>query len=176
MTDEHPDPSGPEEPETPVRATDGEPHLRSVPGGGSAVERADEADTVDPETDPQLNFFTAAGKFNLGAVIKAKIPVEYRLKLEGKSIPAIKGGLIDPYGPPVPIFGSFIVAHYKPVFIRDEDHKVEGVIVYLSLKPTIAQSVESEAGQVLLAEALKGTRIFPVLRDTIDAAPTAETG
>lgn len=173
MADDDATGDNPEEPEEATKATDGKPDLKLA--GGSALERAanEEDPDYDPEKDPQLNFFTN-GKFDLGKVVRAKIPVEYKMKIEGKSIPNIKGGLIDPYGPPVSLFSECVVDSYKPQFIRDENHKVESLVMYVTLKPYVAQAVDTEAGQVLLSESLKGKKIYPALRDMILEADAAE--
>lgn len=164
---------GPEENDAEPSHVDGEPTartpLRAV--GDDAMSRGDAA--PDPDTDPQLNFFLTDGKFDMKKVVKAGLPVEYRLVIQGKSIDSMKGGLIDPYGPPIDMVMSAVVGDYRPTFIRDENRKVEGLIVYCTLKPFIAQDVASEAGQVLLSEALKGKRVFPALREAVAQADAA---
>lgn len=171
------DPDGPTEPDPdePKAATDGKPNGKAdlKLAGGSAMERADGAGDDEPDpNDPQLNFFTN-GKFDIGKVLKSGIEVEYKMTITGKSIPNIKGGLINPYGPSVPLFSDNVVDSYKPTFIRDENRKVEKVVMYVTLKPFIAQAIDTEAGQVLLAESLKGKKIHPALKEVVLAAAAA---
>lgn len=167
--DDHPDPSGPEQPDDDnPRAEDGRPPLRSVSGGngGSAMDRGDAAegagdddgeDKADggEEKDGQFTFFTYENgrKIGLGQLVQRGTPVEVIYEAKGRTLSNVSSaGMFDPFGPPVAMVGDFVVGSYKPTYLRDQDGQVEKVKLYGELKPRRLQSLGTEAGKVLLEE------------------------
>jgi hypothetical protein len=156
------DDPGPERGDEETAATDGEPtSLEEVRKrqGRSVADRA-AANGGDPEPgeegddEPeQWEFFPVEedGKtVTLGKLVKAGTPVEVRYKMTGKSIPNVRGGIMDPYATSALLVADVVVDDVKTQFVRDENQKVEKVIQYVTVKPRIVQNAATEAGRALL--------------------------
>lgn len=147
--------SGPEPAENNGRAKDGAENVRPLRPGAPLAEQAGEPDP-DPEPQKPLFEVEVAGRtIKLGNLIKPSTPVEIRYALTGKSIPFVKGGIIDPYEKSTLLVADCVVDNIKPQFIRDANQEIEKVILYVTLKPRDVQQAFSEAGQVMLAEGAK---------------------
>lgn len=160
------DPAAAGDPVTPAdgegKARDGNVH--QLPGteggrpGAPLEEKADEGADPEEESDGQLVFetFEAGKKVTLGNLVQRGTPVSYRFKVTGKSVPSIKGGLIDPYSTSVPLIADCVVDADTVQYVRDDQQKVKEVIVYMTLKPRQVADLRTEQGQVWLAEMMKG--------------------
>lgn len=153
--DGHPDPTGPEEPEEPTRAEDGNviDHPSSKRSGASLAERAE---TEQEEEDGQQAFVVEDGtKVTLSSLVKRGTPVEVKYRMTGKAIPNSTGGLLDPHKTSHVVLADCVVDDVDIQYIRDGQGRVEKVIQYVTLKPRIVQNALSEAGTVMLQEAIK---------------------
>jgi hypothetical protein len=165
--DGHPDPSGPDEPEEETKARDG--NVREFPGAtktepekekpDALADRTDDDDDGDAAKGPfkqEEIFIEEAGrKLTLGSIVQRGTPISYLFSMEGKSINAIRGGLIDPYDSSILLLADCVVDSYKTQYIRDGDGEVKEVKVYLSVKPRQVAEGLSENAQVWLREAKK---------------------
>lgn len=156
---EYTGPGSAPEPAEGTNTRDGEPsnvvqHPRSN-GGGRPIDESPPAET----DDEQLEFFEAVnpnGKdfaFNdiIAKARRQNLPIEMRFVMTGKSIPSMSG-LLDPYATSHLLLADCVVDHIKPQFIRDENRKVEGLILYCSVKPVGVADARSEQGQAWLKE------------------------
>jgi hypothetical protein len=194
MTDEHPDPTGPEAAEG-TRATDGTPdNVRSLrqqvdaetdklareqadmdaDDGLSIEERAEkaEAQKLDEEKDGQFAFLVEEkGKtIAFKDLVKRGTEVEVRYKLTGQSIPNVKGGLMDPFATGHLLAMDAVVDSAPPSYIRDGEGRVEKIVVTMILKPRVVQQAFSEAGIVLIQEAAKREGVLITIERTDAAA------
>lgn len=142
-------------------ATDGEPngngstvsleeHRRR--GRSAADTPASEAETQE-EDDGQFAFEVpevGGKKVTLGTMIPRGTPVKYAYKMSGKSVPNVKGGLIDPSDQNGLLLVSYVVEDVDVKFTRDSDRKITGVTVYVVLAPRDVVNARTEAGRVML--------------------------
>lgn len=149
---ENPNPVTP--PDEPTAARDGDAPDGEGPRSGSPLEEADDG-AIGEEEDGQLVFevIEHGKKITLGSLVNRGTPVSYRFKMGGKSIPDVKGGLLDPYATSVMLLADCVVDTNKVQYIRDEQQRVKEVIVYMELKPRAVADLRSEQGQVWVREA-----------------------
>jgi hypothetical protein len=117
----------------------------------------DEAPDPPEEDDGQTVFEVYAGRAqpeqpSMGALLKRGTPVELRVKMSGKSIPGAKGGLIDPYATSIPLIADCVIDDHDTQYIRDEAGRVEGAILYMTLKPRRVADLRTEQGRAWLRE------------------------
>lgn len=153
MPDEE-DPFGPEGTDEKTAAMNGEPSEEEARRRRKGMSVADRALEDHPEDEPeQWEFFPVEedGKtVTLGKLVKAGTPVEVRYKMTGKSIPNVRGGIMDPYATRAILVADVVVGNVQTEFVRDDNQKVEKVIQYVTVKPRVVQNAATEAGQALL--------------------------
>jgi hypothetical protein len=151
---DHPDTTGSEPPEEPTAARDGNvTKLPIPPAAGAGTPLADRPETETEEEDGQAAFVVEeAGKsVTLAQLLRRGVATEVKYKLEGKAIPNVKGGLLDPFATSVMMIADCVVGDVKHSYIRDGNGKVDKVVQTVSLKPRITHPARSEAGRVLLS-------------------------
>jgi hypothetical protein len=123
---------------------------------GKSIEEMEESGelAIADEGDGQFAFEVPVGpkgkELTWKDLVPRGIPVEHRVAMSGKSIPNPRGGLLDPNDLNGLLLVSYVLDHYKPQYIRDEDGKVSKVIVYAVIKPKHVVNARSEAGDTLL--------------------------
>lgn len=115
----------------------------------------DDADRdVDPDATSQFVFDipSTGRKVNLGTLVPKGTPIKIRYKMSGKSIPNIRGGLMDPADTTALLLCTVILEDVDVKFTRDSDLKITEATVYLILAPRDIVNARSEAGAALLGE------------------------
>lgn len=157
--DDHPDTSGPEAPEEPTPARDGnvkDHPTRSRAATESNGSIADRTETEEDDGQHAMFFAVENGKsVTLAQLVKRGTPVEVKYKLSGKAIPNVSGGLMDPYLTSHLVVADCVMDDVDIQYIRDGNGTVEKVVQYVTLKPRVVQNALSEAGTVLIQEAVK---------------------
>lgn len=156
VEDEHPDPTGPEPAENPDAARDGDTsNVRPLPprnGAGTPLaDREQEAETKEEEDGQFTIVIEELGKeVTLSSLLKRGVETEVRYTMSGRSIPSVKGGLLDPFATSLKTVADNVVDSVKFSYVRDGEGKVEKVIQYVTLKPRIIHPAKSEAARVML--------------------------
>lgn len=142
-------------PDEPTAARDGDAPDGEGPRTGKPLEEADDSSTEEEDGQKALVFETIeqGKRITLGSLVNRGTPVSYRFKMGGKSIPDVKGGLLDPYATSVMLLADCVVDTNKVQYLRDEQQRVKEVIVYMELKPRAVADLRSEQGQVWVREA-----------------------
>lgn len=154
---EHPDPTGPEKPDEPTPARDGNvTPLRAEGNGGNGKPLAEREEESPENEDGQFTLELAGRTVKLGGLVKANTPINYHYKVTGRSIPDVsKQAVIDPYESSFLMVADCVVDSIKPAYIRDGEGKVTEVNLYVELKPRFVLNALSEAGETVVAEAKK---------------------
>lgn len=105
---------------------------------------------IDEEHDGQLAWEVEPGgkRMTLGSLIPRNVPVEYKVKVAGKSI-SLKGGLNDPTVEQLTV-SSLVISKFEIAYIRDEQGQITKVIVYEHKVPKTINPAKSEAAQLML--------------------------
>lgn len=133
----------------PPAAGDGEPGDQSL----EELERARaEVAAEAQEADGQfaLEIPELGKEITLGTMIPRGTPIELKYKMDGKSIPNVRGGLMDPSDTAGLLLVSFTVGNVDTKFTRDADGKIEKASIYITIVPKHVVNAHSEAGDVLL--------------------------
>lgn len=178
MSEKHDDDvidAGPEQPEGPVGAVDGEPvggrpGLRSVPDPDSIAGRAvtDQGETTEDD-DGQIAFVVKEGprRVNTGNLVKASTPNQLAYKLTGKALPKVTGGIIDPYLERVPLIVNAAVGGMNTAYLRDDDRAVKSARQTVDLNPYDIQLASTENGVELFCEAMKDVTLSETAREML---------
>jgi hypothetical protein len=84
----------------------------------------------------------------LGSLIPRNTPVEYKVKIAGKSV-SLRGGLNDPSVEQVTV-SALVISKFEIAYIRDDRGEITKVIVYEHKVPKAVNPAKSEAAQLLL--------------------------
>jgi hypothetical protein len=116
---------------------------------GSQLATDGKEDEPEPEADGQMAWDVEPGKrMTLGSLIPCNTPVEYKVKIAGKSV-NLKGGLNDPQSEQVAV-SALVVSKFEVVYIRDGNAQITKVIVYEHKEAKSVNPAKSEAAQLML--------------------------
>lgn len=148
---------------TGAKATDGQPNGEGGPvsladrrKGRTAAQLAtdgSDAPPQDEEHDGQQAWDVdpTGKKMSLGSLCPRNVPVELKVKVEGKSV-TLRGGVTDPTVEQIAV-SSLVVEKFTISYNRDADGTIVKVIVTEHKVPKAINPAKSEAGQLLLGQA-----------------------
>lgn len=110
-------------------------------------------DDMPEDNEPQFEFeIPDTGRtVNIGTVIPKNTPTEVKYKMSGKSIDAIRGGMLDPADTTGLALVSYVVEDIDVKFTRDADRVITKAVVYFTLAPRHIVNARSEEGGMLLS-------------------------
>lgn len=88
-------------------------------------------------------------KMTLGSLIPRNTPVEYKTKVDGKSV-ALRGGINDPTVEQIAV-SALVTSKFEISYTRDDRGQIVKCIVTEHKTPKAINPAKSEAGQMLLA-------------------------
>lgn len=138
---------------TPLRDGEGTPEAElDAERKRLAAEEAEADRKAQEEADGQfaLEIPDSGRKINLGTIIPRNTPIELKYKMSGKSIPNVKGGIMDPADVSGLLVASRVVEEVQIKFTRDADLKIEKATVYVVVGTRHVVNAHSEAGELLL--------------------------
>jgi hypothetical protein len=116
----------------------------------AAEEAAATKDKEEADGQFALEVGDTGRKINLGTLIPRGVSVELKYKMGGKSIPNVKGGIMDPADTSAVALISHVVEGVHVKFTRDADLKIEKATVYVEIGARHVVNAHSEAGELLL--------------------------
>lgn len=141
------------------KARDGEPNgdgtvslderrRGKTPNSQLKTDGSEEPQTEDPDGQQAWDVDPSGKRMTTGSLIPKSCPVEYKTKVDGKSV-VLRGGLNDPSVEQIAV-SALYTSKIEVAYTRDDRGEIVKCIVTETKTPRSINPAKSEAGQMML--------------------------